>query len=756
MKSYLRFLGRNKLYTAIMAVGLSVSLAFVIIFTCYVRQQFAVCNHYPDSQNIYLVGIGGNTYSYFGLADEMEAELPEVAQAVTIQNYYNAQEFEGAPASKEGLLVVGRDFFEMFSTDFIYGSLDDFNNEENALVTESFASRHGMENVIGKKLIDGQKMYTITGIIEDFTGSVFDNFEVVVNAEFSMLKAPNATSSAIMTFVKVKDETDITELQQKICGIVEKFYKRIQYPRNESAHITRLDKLYFADANNGMTGLKKENSDKVFIFCLVVLFLLVSAIINYVNLSVASSEQRAKEMALRNILGAEHSHMRIRTLAESFMFIAASFIVAIVLAYALIGWVNDLLHPEIPVTISFSVDYLILYCLLTVVTSLICGLAVFMATSKTKVTSSTNARKPMSGLFLAIQFMLSFIMITISITMEIQMKHMVNREMNANVDGLYRTNVETPEMRQKIDELPFVKSVGKSTGYPGYFGFRMSGSEDNPDFSILICDSVAFRLFGFEKIEEYRQGDPMGTWMCESAARHYNINKDNTTWPSPGFNGMSDDVCGIIKDCPVTSVLKMDWDGLGIVCVVEDYNVTWGGWVLEMEESPENKHVVDSLVSALYFQSTGREIFNNGFIKDLNKAEYDQTRREITLIEMFMLIAILLSCLAFLAMSMHYAVENKKSVAVNKVFGGNTSSEVKRCMKRYFKIMLPAVALGIPLAWFICKRYLEQFSYRIEMNYICWIILVAVIISLLISSLTVLWQTLCAASTNPAEALKKE
>ena len=70
--------------------------------------------------------------------------------------------------------------------------------------------------------------------------------------------------------------------------------------------------------------------------------------------------------------------------------------------------------------------------------------------------------------------------------------------------------------------------------------------------------------------------------------------------------------------------------------------------------------------------------------------------------------------------------------------------------------MLPAVALGIPLAWFICMRYLEQFSYRIEMNYICWIILAAVIISLLISSLTVLWQTLRAARTNPAEALKKE
>ena len=117
---------------------------------------------------------------------------------------------------------------------------------------------------------------------------------------------------------------------------------------------------------------------------------------------------------------------------------------------------------------------------------------------------------------------------------------------------------------------------------------------------------------------------------------------------------------------------------------------------------------------------------------------------------------IMLSCLAFFAMSMHYSINNTKPVSIHKVFGGSTSSELKRCLSRYFRIMLPSLALGIPLAWFVSGRYLEQFSYRIDLKENIWIFLTAMLISLSISIAAVLWQTIRAARTNPAEALKKE
>ena len=753
MKSYLRYLNRNKLYTAIMAVGLCVSLAFVIIFTCYTRQQFAVCTHYPESKNIYLVGIGGQTYSYDALAEEIENEIPGVEEAVLVQNYYNSIEYKGERSSKQGKLVLDRDFFDVFDTKFLAGSPEVFNTAENALVTESFARRNGMEEVIGTKLIDGKKEFIIAGIIEDFSGTVFDDFEVILNAK-TITRRDNYIHSAAMTFVKINEGIDVNDLEANIENLVIKFMKRTNAKGEKPVTLIRLDELYFSEMNNGMTGLKCENIDKVFILSIVVILLLISAIINYVNLNVASAERREKEMALRHILGADKSHIHFRTFAESLAFTTLTFLAAIALAIGLSDKVNDLLRPEIPLQISFTADYIMIYCLMIVATSAICGTAVTLNMSRFKITSSTKIRKSMSGLFMGLQFILSFIMIAVSLTMETQMKHMVNRDMYANVDNLYRTSFSSAELQQQIKEIPFIRNAGKSTGYPGYFGMLCGVDEDGTKASLLYCDSVAFRLFGFETIEDYSDGSAIGTWLTESAANYFKVDKDNPAW-KPIYD-LSEKVSGIIKDTPTSSIVKKQWNGLGVVSVVKSEYVRWGGWILEMDETDDNRHYMDSLTNVLYKKERGTEAFGCGFIKDLNRREYDQTKRDMRLIELFMIIAIMLSCLAFFAMSMHYSINNTKPVSIHKVFGGSTSSELKRCLSRYFRIMLPALVLAMPLAWILCRRYLEQFSFRIDLKDNWWIFLTAMAISMSISTAAVLWQTLRAARTNPAEALKKE
>lgn len=752
MKSYLRFLSQNKLLTAIMAVGLCVSLAFVIIFTCYTRQQFAVCNHYPDSKDIYLVGIAGNTYSYETLAEEIENEIPGVEEAVLVSHYYNSIKYNDQRSSDKGMLVLDKDFFDVFETKFIAGSIDNFNTAEDALVTESFARRNGMEEVIGTKLKDGKKEFIIAGIIEDFSSTVFENFEVILNSKLSASRKSNQTNSSVMTFIKVGKEADVKDIEANIENHVLKFMKRSHFRGAKPVTLIRLDKLYFSEINNGKMGLKCENIDKVFILSIVVILLLISAIINYVNMNVASAERREKEMVLRHILGADRRHLHFKILAESLAFTTLTFLAAIALALGLTDKINDLLRPEINLEISFTADYMIIYCLLILATSVICSTAVSLNISRIKVTSSARTRKPMSGLFMGLQFVLSFIMISVSLTMETQMKHMVNRDMHANVDNLYRTSFNSNELAQQIKDLPFIRNAGISTGYPGYFGMGY-GIEDGYA-SILFCDSIAFRLFGFEIQEDYRDDNPIGTWLSESAANKFTIDKENFVWEP--ISNLSEKVSGIIKDTPTSSIVNMDYSGIGIVSVVDSKHIGWGGWILEMDDTDENRHYMDSLTNVLFKKDYGKEAFGCGFIKDLNRKEYDQTKRDMRLIELFMIIAIMLSCLAFFAMSMHYSVNNTKPISIHKVFGGSTSSELKRCLSKYFRIMLPALVLGIPLAWFLCERYLEQFSSKVDMKDHWLIFLTAMAISMSVSIAAVLWQTIRAARTNPAEALKKE
>ncbi len=759
MKSYLRFLSRNKLYTAIEVVGLSLAMTFVIIFTCYVKQQIAVNTHYPDSDNIYLVGIDQQTYSYYYMAEELEAGIPEIEEAVRIEHYYNSYRYEGEVLSKEGLLEVGKDFFELFQIKFLYGSPEDFDVKENAFVTEGFAREHGMEEVIGKKLTNGKRTFIIAGIIEDFSDTVFKDYEFVINSK-AFVPAPEDrrySSGAVTTFLKAADGTDIALLEEKVSKVASEFYKRNQYPREKNAMLIRLDKLYFADANNGRFALKTESREKVMIFSLVVLFLLISAIINYVNLNIANAETRSKEVAVRHIMGAERRLLTFRTLLESFAFTSVTFIIALAAAALLIDPINGLLQSVIPISISFGWDYIGIYCMLIMLIAVICGVAVATTASGIRITSSTRTKKPISKILMAIQFVISLIMISVAVTMEMQMKHMIEREMYANVDNIYRTNVAPSGLKEKIESLPFVRSIGKSTGYPGYFGMYKQ-ADDEPAIGLMYCDSTAFKIFGFEKVDDFNPGNLRGIWMSESVARHYGIEEGNTTLKSSWLDDLiyDDNMTGIIKDSPTANVLEKEYLGLGVINVTSPENVRWGGLILETDETPEHKHILDSLVNTMHKNETGRDAFGYGFLKDLHKSAYDRTRKDMRLTELFMFIAILLSCLAFLAMSMHYATSNTRQISIHKVFGGTTESEVLRCLWGYMKIMIYGTIIGLPMAIWVCGRYLQQFSYRFTLTEKWWIFPVATATSLLVSATAILWQTLRAARTNPAEALKKE
>jgi hypothetical protein len=329
--------------------------------------------------------------------------------------------------------------------------------------------------------------------------------------------------------------------------------------------------------------------------------------------------------------------------------------------------------------------------------------------------------------------------------------------MNANMDNIYYTNSISEELKHELELLPFVRSIGVSTAYPGNFPMSMRREGESFSIRIMECDSVAFRIFGFKKIQEFKKEDCLGSWMSEAAANKYNITEENPVWgANPGVNNLTHVVPGIIKDIPTREILNPNDDAVAMVRVGLAQSVGWGGLVLEVEHTEENRVVLDSLVQAVYFKTTGYEASGYGFLRDLQKDKYDKTIRDMRMLELFMATAIMLSSLAFLAMSMHYATGNTKQVAIHKVFGGSTGSEVVRCMVMYLRIVAVAIVLSLPLAVWTSSRYLEQFAEKITLGENWWIFVASAIILMLISTATVLIYTIRAARTNPVEALKKE
>ena len=273
---------------------------------------------------------------------------------------------------------------------------------------------------------------------------------------------------------------------------------------------------------------------------------------------------------------------------------------------------------------------------------------------------------------------------------------------------------------------------------------------------ILQCDEDAFGLFGLDIVKDYGTPVKNSIWFSESAARVFSLDEEDPVLPDTFKTFYSNShVGGILKDFAIKGPSQVEGNQVGVVSVEElTYNSTV---VLKLNRfDPEVKAELKEIGREESIRITGSEEYAEtyGFIPELIEKGLEQTRNFISLIEIFMALATLISLLGLVAMSAYYAGMQTKDIAVRKVFGGSVATETGRSVKEYMVLVGIAVLIGIPIAIFLAERYLRQFWYRIE-GY-GWVFVVGAIFALLISFLAVLWQTLKAARTNPAIELKKE
>lgn len=215
---------------------------------------------------------------------------------------------------------------------------------------------------------------------------------------------------------------------------------------------------------------------------------------------------------------------------------------------------------------------------------------------------------------------------------------------------------------------------------------------------------------------------------------------------------------GVVTDFPTRPASEGEINPNGGVIVTRVEELQYSNCLL-IGTTGEDKSYEDQILQAykeFRLETLGVEqsAWRYGFIKDINRKQLSPVRRTLRLVELFAVLAVLISLLGLLAMSTYFADENTKQIAVRKVFGSNVSNETWRTVRSYMVLVGVACIIGIPLAIWAARIYLQRFAYRIE-GY-GWVFIVAVIISLAIAFATVLWQTLQAARTNPATELKKE
>ena len=774
MKSYLRFLGRNKLYTAIEVVGLSVALALVILMSCFVWQQRSVGRQYPDFKNIYCAGAYNTTFSSVRFSNIISGQIPDIERTVNIVCY------EGLMDETIGIgayMAVSPDFFEMFPFRFVTGNRDALEDASNVIITESLAGTFGGRDALGKDFHINNERYTIGAIIEDQEYSVFDSqYKVFISLnhpDFAFYKNTDEYQGSAdgnsLTFHKVRNGADVGNIKKKMNEINDSHLIREEDKGKELYNLTRLDKLYFSDSNQGL-GIKKGNAKMMKAFFIIAIFILISAIFNYVNLSTALAGKRSKEMATRMLLGDSRLKVMGIYIKESLLMTFICICLAFLIAKIFLPYINRLIDSPVPVKIGFSPSQMILYLLILIVTGLSCGIIPgiisfrFRPIDTIKGSFRHHSKKTLSKLFIIIQNCIAIIMIAVSLVMGSQIRHMMDMPVQVDIDSLYRCNTQTfnPGFEQKLRGLPYVSDIGKTYGRPcGNALNNVIPLDENYTSLVYLgeihCDAEAFRIYGFEVVRDYGKPGMRGAWLTEGAALALGINPDDPVLPremdrmNQGF-----EVAGIIKDFALRTAINLIENEYGAVYVYDNWPPFAGDYIVKMNSiTKENKKELEEISTEAARDNFGPDVHaNSGLLEDLIKADYAQTRNQVVMMNIFMVIAIMLSALGQVAMSTYYASEREKEIGIRKVFGGTVRSESARNIREYMLYCLIAAVVAIPAAWVISGRYLEDFTYRMPQK--AWIYIAATAAVSVISLLAVLWQTLRAARTNPAEALKKE
>lgn len=781
MKSYLRFLGRNKLYTAIMAVGLSIALAFVLLIGTYVWQQYSVARNCEDYERIFTIGRSNENTKVLGLRFDspgiLKANIPEIELAGC---YYNIFE---SPTRLNGEVVpvenicVDKEFFEMFNIRFISGSAEVFDDVNNVVVSESFANAHGgAEKIIGSRIHKRGAEQIVAGVIEDFDNEMFAYCDIIHNIKLRGRPVPYIHDS--YTFIKLREGVRIEDVEEKVKAEVQKIFDNAPFDLGYEPFIMRYDEVFFAGNTDFANCLNNADSRTLKIMLAVVLILLFSAMVNFINLSAAMSGKRIKEMAARMVSGADRKSIFRRYVIESVGLSVFCTIAAVLIAIGFEPSINRLVQSDIPIRVSLSPLCILIY----LATGIAIGLAASILPASIGISISpmnvlkgqfkADSKRVFSKIFIALQNAVSIVLIALAIMMEIQMKHMADRPVGADIDDLYYLWLddikERGPLEDELKKMPFVTRIGLSEGYPGGLVETILEVEQGKDqmIGLLVCDTEAFDMYNFKRKTDNGVDVGNSAWVdqytYESMASYgadLNTSQGMRAFP---LSDTDTRFGGILEDFAIFDAMtdsRNVWCNVG-VSDTDNFN-TWmaSGAGLLLQTTGDHATNGKAIMEAYRKYSEERngiyvEPKTAGYIEDLLTGKLSEAKSRMRIMELFMFLSILLSFMGLVAMSTYFSAESTSDIAIRKVYGSTVEDETVGSIWKYMKIVILSCIIAVPVAVFACGRYLSGFAYRIDNHW--WVYLLAILFALLTSLAAVFVQISRAARTNPAEALKKE
>ncbi len=790
-----RNLSRNKIYSFINIAGLSIGLACAMLIILYVKDEVSYDRFHKNVGNIYRIttqgidknGVKGRKDPNTGYLQgpRFAQNVPEIKYFVRVQS--GSENIKtGTEVKDQDLLYADSTFFDVFSFPLISGNPHTCLKDPSSVVLSEEAAKKqfGTTDVIGKIIMlkdDSDFVpHTVTAVAKKCPQNSSIKFEMLLPIRESKEDASNSQNwfnFFLNTFVVLNSNANIQAIESKM----NRFYND-----DSKSAITSLRAQFGDDVDNWKsiyllqpfldmhmsTELPAQNglsdaSNPMYSYILsgIALFILLIACINFINLTVARSVKRAKEIGIRKVVGGERKQLIIQFLGESFLLCTIAFLLAIILVELVLPVFNSLSNKALAISYLFDVKLVAGYILLFLITSLLAGFYPALILSSYKPVQTLYSRFNLAGKnylqksLVVLQFALASFLIIATFTIYSQFNYLTNEKLGYDDTDLVvvNNNFKSHEQAQlfKIELLkdPNIVSVAPRNG--GQWGTVAKVSSDSTiQFDYETVDEAYLPTLKIPVIK----GRNFSAAFPSDSANSVLVNESfvkQAGWKNPinqtvnfWYNNKKYNVIGVVKDyhyqplnqkiSPQLFTMKKD-NSFGMVYI---------------KIKPNSAAASLKTIQKTYKQLFPVNPYSYTFKSEENVKSYDAEAKWKQIMLFGAILTIFISCIGLFGLSVLSAEKRTKEIGIRKVLGASVQGVVTILSKDFLKLVAISLIISIPVSYFVGNKWLQNYPYRITQSW--WLFASAAVLVILIALFTVSFQAIKAAIANPVKSLRTE
>ncbi len=809
-KNYLkiawRSLKKQPFFTFLNTFGLAIGMAGGLLIALYVYDELSFDKMYPDANRIHRIDMdmkfGGaemkSSEVSAPMAAALERDFPQVEMTARFRNQGSLfiRKIDTETNTKE-LHVTYADstFFDMFGIDLLVGDPKTALVEPKTLVlTKSAAEKHfGVKNALGQRLLlNNTETYTVTGVIEDFPKNSLlrDHSVIMALSGYDYMRPDDWGSNNYFTFIKLLPNANIEDIQEPLQGMLERymlpwaqqFFPGMTAESFEAAgnyihyHTMPLTDIHLYSTNKDSEFSANSSIQNVYILSFIGMFLIILASVNFMNLSTAQSLKRAKEVGVRKTLGSNRIDLIRQFLTESGLISFISLLMAFILAMVVLPYFNELSGKELEIPFTNPLFWLILFSA-TILLGFFSGsypaffmsrfmpVAVLKGSGQSKVAGG-NIRNSL----VVFQFAISVFLIISTLVVYQQLKFIQNKDLGFTknqvvlIDDTYAAGSQVQTIKEEISRLSQVKSATVSSFLPTPSSrsnssfFKEGAREQENAIQMQLWDvdydympTLNMELVTGRNFDKQFVSDSTAVIINEATLKVLGVGPEEAL----GMRLSRDidlnrpqfyTIIGVVKNFHYES-LRENIEALGLFL-----RNSSGNMAIKLSAGDFSNTIAS--IEGIWNKMAPGQPFSYRFMDDSFNTTYQAEQKLGQIFMVFTALSILIACLGLFGLAAFNAQKRTKEIGIRKVLGASAGQITFRLTTDFLKMVAIAIVISLPIGWFVMNKWLEDFSYRIEIPW--WVFALSACLALGIAIVTVGYQSIKAAIVNPVKSLRTE